>query len=162
MNHGVDIPVDFFTCDVAPQRLFTHLSADAMRDFNSIQNVQELPKGTVLFSEGQTPVAVIMLNTGSARLSICSSRGEHLTLRKAKPGEVLGLSANVSGKAHEVTAEVTVPSQVVFIRRKDFVHFLKEHSDACMQVVQLLSNDVHAAYDRVRAIGMARARHVRN
>lgn len=162
MNHGVDIPVNFFTCDVAPQRLFMHLSAEAARDFNAIQNLQELPRGTVLFGEGQTPMAVILLQTGAARLSICSSRGERLTLRTAKAGEVLGLSANVSGKAHEVTAETTTPSQVVFIKRKDFIRFLRDHSDACMQVVQLLSNDVHAAYDRVRAIGMARARHVRN
>ena len=162
MNHGVDIPVNFFTCDVAPQRLFAHLSAEAAKDFSAIQNVQELPKGAVLFTEGEAPAAVVLLQSGSARLSICSSRGERLTLRMAKAGEVLGLSANVSGKAHEVTAEVTVPSHVVFIKRKDFVRFLKDHSDACMQVVQLLSNDVHAAYDRVRAIGMARARHVRN
>ncbi len=162
MSPGTDIPVNFFTCDVAPQRLFSHLSADAARDFSAIQTVEQLPKGAVLFSEGQTPNAVVVLQSGGARLSVCSSRGEKLTLRMAKMGEVLGLSANVSGKPHEVTAETTVPSQIVFIKRKDFVRFLKEHSDACMQVVQLLSNDVHAAYDRVRAIGMARARHVRN
>jgi len=162
MNHGDDIPVSFFTFDIAPQRLFTHLSAEAARDFSAIQSVQELPKGALLFAEGQTPAAVIMLHSGGARLSVCSSRGEKLTLRMARVGEVLGLSANVSGKPHEVTAETTVPSQVIFIKRKDFVRFLKEHSDACMQVVQMLSNDVHAAYDRVRAIGMARARHVRN
>jgi CRP/FNR family transcriptional regulator len=162
MNNGGDIPVSFFTCDVAPQRLFAHLSADAARDYLAIQSVQEVPKGTLLFSEGQLPNAVVMLHSGGARLSVCSSRGEKLTLRMAKMGEVLGLSANVSGKPHEVTAETTVPSQIIFIKRKDFLRFLKEHSDACMQVVQMLSNDVHAAYDRVRAIGMARARHVRN
>ena len=162
MSPGEDIPVSFFTCDVAPQRLFSHLSPEAARDFTAIQSVQELPKGAVLFSEGQPPNAVVLLQNGSARLSVCSSRGEKLTLRMAKMGEVLGLSANVSGKPHEVTAETTVPSQIVFIKRRDFLRFLKEHSDACMQVVQMLSNDVHAAYDRVRAIGMARARHIRN
>ena len=61
MNPGVDIPVNFFTCDVAPQRLFTHLSAEAARDYNAIQSVEELPKGAVLFSEGQTPAAVVLL-----------------------------------------------------------------------------------------------------
>ncbi len=162
MNPGAEIPVNFFTCDVAPQRLFSHLSSDAMRAFNAIQSVQELPKGSLLFTEGQVPAAVVLLQSGGARLSVCSSRGEKLTLRMAKMGEVLGLSANVSGKPHEVTAETTAPSQIVFIKRKDFLRFLKDHSDACLQVVQMLSNDVHAAYDRVRAIGMARARHVRN
>ena len=162
MTHGADIPVNFFTCDVAPQRLFTHLSPEAAHDFAAIQVVQEVPKGALLFSEGQVPNAIVLLQSGGARLSVCSSRGEKLTLRTAKAGELLGLSANVSGKPHEVTAETTLPSQIVFIKRREFLRFLKDHSDACMQVVMMLSNDVHAAYERVRSIGMARVRYSRN
>lgn len=156
------ISANFFTCDVvAAQRLFT-LVGEAARDFAAIQTVQEYPRGAVLFGEGRLPSGIYLLSNGSARLSICSSRGERLMLRMARPGDVLGLSANVSGKPHEVTAELTSSSRVTFIRRKDFLRFLKDHPEACMQVVQMLSNDVHAAYDRVRAIGMARARHARN
>ncbi len=161
MTQGA-ISANFFSCDVvASQRLFT-LVGEAARDFAAIQTVLEYPRGALLFSEGRHPSGIYLLNTGGARLSICSSRGERLMLRMARAGDVLGLSANVSGKCHEVTAELTAPSRVTFIRRKDFLKFLKDHPEACLQVVHMLSNDVHAAYDRVRAIGMARARHARN
>jgi len=83
-------------------------------------------------------------------------------LRMARPGDILGLSATMSGKNHEVSGEAVVPSQLVFIKRKDFLRYLKEHTEACLQVVEFLSNDVHAAYDRVRALGMARVRPTHN
>jgi hypothetical protein len=50
-------------------------------------------------------------------------------------------------------------AQVAFVRRKDMLRFLRAHRDACLQVVHLLSQDLHTAYDRVRAIGLVRTRH---
>jgi CRP/FNR family transcriptional regulator, cyclic AMP receptor protein len=42
------------------------------------------------------------------KLSICATDGKTLILKIAEPGEVLGLSATVSGKPYELTAETTV------------------------------------------------------
>lgn len=82
-------------------------------------------------------------------------------LRIAGPGEILGLGATLSGTAYEVTAELLDTSQVVFVKRKDLLRFLRDHREACMMVVQMLSQDLHAAYERVRSIGMTRARRPR-
>ena len=82
-------------------------------------------------------------------------------LRVAGPGEVLGLSAALSGKSYEVTAEMLDDAQVAFIRRKQLLRFLREHREACLQVVHLLSQDLHVAFDRVRTVGLARTRRPR-
>ena len=58
-----------------------------------------------------------------------------MTVRVASPGEVLGLSAAVSGGRYEVTAEALERVQVAAVRRKDLLHFLHEHRDVCLQVV---------------------------
>ena len=87
-----------------------------------------------------------------------SGNGRRLTLCIAGPGEML-LSAAVSGTPYEVTAEVLDDSQVAFVPRKDMLRFLRGHRDACLQVVHLLSQDLHTAYDRARAIGPVRTRH---
>jgi hypothetical protein len=50
---------------------------------------------------------------------------------------------------------------VAVVKRKDLVHFLHEHRDACLHVVHLLSQDLHIAYDRVRSVGLGRTRRVR-
>ncbi len=145
-------------CDIASDRLFTGLPVEAQWALAHIQTSMEFPEGHVLFREGEPSDGILLVASGAVKLSICSHKGQQLVLRVAGPGEILGLSATVSGKTHEATAETTSASQLFFIKRKDFLRYLKEHTDACMHVVEFLSNDVHQAYNRVRALGLARMR----
>ncbi len=137
------------------------MPADALQAFDAIKTRAVYQKGTTLYTEGRPSKGVFLLCEGRAKLSICSEHGKRLMLRVAGPGEVLGLGATLSGTAYEVTAELLDSSQVVFVRRKDLLNFLRTHRESCMMVVQMLSQDLHAAYERVRSIGMARTRRPR-
>ena len=81
----------------------------------------------MLFAEGRPVRGIYILCDGRAKLSICSEGGKRLTLRIAGPGEVLGLGAALSNTPYEITAELLDNSQVVFVRRKDLLKFLREH-----------------------------------
>jgi CRP/FNR family transcriptional regulator len=142
--------------------IFSGLPAHALRQLAGIHGSHNYPSGAILFQEGEAGDGIFLLCGGAVKLSVGSSHGDSLLLRAAGPGEILGLSATLTGQGHEVTAETTTPSQLVFIKRKDFLRYLREHSEVCLQVVQSLSNDVHAAYDRVRMLGLARIRHSHN
>lgn len=146
----------------ASDRIFSGLSANALRQIAGIHSAHEYPSGAVLFQEGEPADGIFLLYRGTVKLSVGSSHGDSLLLRSAGPGEILGLSATLTGQDHEVTAETTTPSQLAFIRRKDFLRYLREHSEVCLRVVESLSNDVHAAYERVRMLGLARIRHAHN
>lgn len=148
-------------CVQRSDRVFCDLEPEALEAFEGIKSTQTCQKGTVLFREGQTARGVFLLCEGRVRLSICSESGNRMTVRVAGPGEVLGLSAALSGGGYEVTAEALDGVQVAAVRRKDLLHFLHEHREVCLQVVNLLSEDLHVAYDRVRAVGLGRTRHSR-
>ncbi len=137
------------------------MPADALQAFDAIKSVQVQPKNTVLFAEGRPSKGIYVLCDGRAKLSICSENGKRLMLRIAGPGEVLGLGATMALTPYEVTAELLDASQVVFVKRKDLLKFLREHREACMMVVQMLSQDLHGAYERVRSIGLTRTRRPR-
>lgn len=142
--------------------MFCDLPADALQSFDAIKTVTLYPRGATLFAEGRQPRGVFVLCDGRAKLSICSESGKRLMLRIAGPGEVLGLSATMSGRTYELTAETLDSSQVVFVKRKDLLKFLRDHREACLQVVHLLSGDLHTAYERVRSIGLSRTRRPRS
>jgi len=144
------------TCDFRPDRPFCDMSTDALGEFDDIKSVGYYPKRTVLFAEGRPVRGIYILCDGRARLSICAENARRLTLRIAGPGEVFGLEAVLSNTPYEVTAEVLDDSQVVFVRRKELMKFLREHPAICMQVVCMLSQDLHGAYERVRNIGSIR------
>ena len=147
-----------FNCELRPDRVFCDLPADALQAFDAVKNLSVVSRGETLFAEGRQPRGIFVLCEGRAKLSVCSENGKRLLLRVAGPGEVLGLSASLSGKPYELSAEMLDSSQVAFVRRRDLLRFLREHREACLQVVHLLSQDLHAAYDRVRSLGLARSR----
>lgn len=148
-------------CELRPDRVFCDLPSDALQSFDEIKATSVYPRGATLFGEGRQPKGIFVLCDGRAKLSISAENGKRLMLRVAGPGEVLGLSSTLSGRPYEITAEALDASQVVFVKRKDLLKFLRDHSEACMQVVHLLSGDLHSAYERVRSIGLSRTRRAR-
>lgn len=140
---------------------FQEMSVDAVRGFDQIKEQSVLGKGALLFAEGHPAQGVYILCEGRAKLSICSESGKRLMLRVAGPGEVLGIDATLSGEPYEVTAELLDSAQVIFIKRKELLKFLRDNPEICMEVVRRLSDDLHGAYERVRAIGVHRARRAR-
>ena len=145
------------TCDFRPDRFFCDMPAESLKAFDQIKSSDLYPRNTVLFAEGRPVRGIYILCDGRARLSICSDTGRRLTLRVAGPGEVLGLGAALSNTPYEITAELLDNSQVVFVRRKDLSKFLRNHPEVCLQIVRMLSQDLHGAYERVRSIGTMRA-----
>jgi CRP/FNR family transcriptional regulator len=108
-----------------------------------------------MFVQGQSPRGIFMLCQGQAKLSTTSSDGKTFILRIAKAGEVLGLEAAVIGEPYELTAETMQPCQLDFVNLKDFLRFLKVHSDTCMHTAQHISRNCHDAYEVVRSIGLS-------
>ena len=149
------------TCDFRPDRIFCDMPLDSLKAFDEIKSVATYPRGTILFKEGKPGRGIYLLCDGRAKLSICSELGKRLTLSVAGPGEVLGLGAVLSNTPYEITAELLDTSQIVFIRRKELMKLLREHPQICMQVVRMLSQDLHGAYERVRSIGLVRSRRPR-
>jgi CRP/FNR family transcriptional regulator, cyclic AMP receptor protein len=147
-----------FSCELRPDRKFCDLPSDALQAFDEIKRTTLFPRGTILFAEGQPPKGVFVLCDGRAKLSICSENGKKLMLRVAGPGELLGLSATLSSHPYELTAETVDASQVTFVKRRELLRFLRDYPIACMQVVNMLSGDLHTAYDRVRSVGLGRTR----
>lgn len=150
------------TCDFRPDHFFCDMPAESLKAFDGIKSLATYPRNAVLFAEGRPVRGIFILCDGRAKLSIRSEGGRRLTLRVAGPGEVLGLGATLSNSPYEITAELVDDSRVAFIRRKDLLRFLKQRPETCIQIVRMLSQDLHGAYERVRTLGMLRTRHPRD
>jgi len=146
-------------CGRRADRVFCDLEPDALKEFDHIKEIQTCQRGAVLFREGQVARSVFLLCQGRVRFSVCAENGRRMAVRVAHAGELMGLSAALSGGCYEVTAEALEPLQFAQVHRKDLLRFLHQHRDVCLQVVNVLSEDLHVAYDRVRSVGLTRTRH---
>ena len=153
--YGLDIIESCLACKMREDYLFCNLSMPSTKALEAIKSTAAYPKGALLFVEGQSPRGVFVLCHGRAKLSTSSADGKTIILKIAEPGEILGLSATVSGKAYEVTAELMEPSQANFITRQDFLNFLRDHGDASLRVAEQLSQNYHSAYEEIRSLGLS-------
>jgi len=153
--YGLGIFESCVDCKLREQGYFCDLPEELLNAFEALKYSTLFPKGALLFVEGQSPRGIFMLCAGRVKLAASSSDGKALITRIAEPGEVLGLSATISGKPYMATAETLAPCQVNFIRREDFLGFLSEHHFACLRVAEHLSRNCYAANEQVCSLGLS-------
>ena len=153
--YGMEVVESCITCKLRADRLFCNLPAATLQTFENIKFATAYPPGAVLFVEGQQPRGIFVLCKGTIKISINSPSGRTMIVKLAEPGEVLGLSATISGKPYEVTAETIDPCQVNFVKRDDFLKFLKDDVDVCFKVAEQLSEKYHNACKEVRSLGLS-------
>jgi CRP/FNR family transcriptional regulator len=151
----MEIVESCLNCKLRADRLFCDMPPATLQNFEGIKFSTAYPQGAVLFVEGQMPRGIFVICKGSVKLSINSPGGRTMIVKLAEPGEVLGLSATISGKPYEVTAETIDPCQINFVKRDDFLRFLKEDVDACFKVAEQLGEKYHNACKEVRSLGLS-------
>jgi CRP/FNR family transcriptional regulator len=144
-------------CNLCSEGFFCRLPKVEMEAFQKIKFTLAYPAGATLFVEGQTCRGIYILCKGRVKLSATSSQGQTLIFKIARPGEVIGLNATVSGTPYETTAETGQACQLNFVKQAEFLQFLKEHGDACMHAAIHLSRECQQAYTQLRSFVMRSA-----
>src|SRR5450432_1531459 len=75
----------------------------------------------------------------------------------AAPGEVLGLSAVISGEPYEVTAETSSPCQVNFVERDPLIQLMAKSGELGLHSAQALSREFQSAYRDIHELVLARS-----
>lgn len=110
----------------------------------------ELPKGGLLFRQGEFPEGAYLVTSGRVKLSLDARADKELVARIVSAGDVLGLDAIFSGKPVEFTAMAVTHASFDFIRREELLTALSRDPHLFVAALQLLSKDVNAFYDAVR------------
>jgi len=153
--YGLQITENCLICKLRHSGFFCDLPRHSLEEFERVKYASAYPQGAVLFVEGQSARGVYIICSGRVKLSTTSRDGKTLILRMAQAGEVLGLHATVSGKPYELTAETLQPSQLDFVKRDDFLRFLQNHGEACLNAAQHLSQNCQSAYEMIRSLGLS-------
>lgn len=106
--------------------------------------------GQLMFQFGRPATGVYLVQTGEVDLLLPTSARRERFFEKAGPGVVLALSEAISGDLCKLTARAADRTQVAFVSRERLLEFLRHHQVFCMQIVRLLSEDLHVLYRKYR------------
>jgi len=154
--NDIPLPPLCDNCSTNGDANFCWLPVGAGGGSDASDSFREYPKGTVLFDEGQTPRGVYVLcGGGRVKLSTCSGDARVLITDIAGPGYVLGLSAVVSGGAHEVTAETLDACRLAFVGRDEFLRLLGADVCALTQATRQLSRNYRTVHRQASVLGLS-------
>lgn len=154
--YGIPITEKCSECAAARSGFFCKFSESTLAAWDGVTHTSTLPAGAILFVEGQSPRGMFVICSGRVNLSTTSKEGKLLLLKTAESGEVLGLSATISGLGYEVTAETATPCQVSFVDRNHTLELMQTCSEFSMQAAQYLSRGFHEAYRDIHGLMLSK------
>jgi CRP/FNR family transcriptional regulator, cyclic AMP receptor protein len=155
--YGMEIVESCMACKLRKNQWFCGLSPAGLKSLGEASHIATYPAGAVLFVEGQSPRGVYVLCSGRAKLSTTSRDGKMLILKIASAGEVLGLSAAISGQPFEMTAETVEPCQVNFIERMALLERIEKNGELGLRSSLALSKEFQSAYRDIHDLVLARS-----
>ncbi len=130
----------------------SNLNPDLFQALQGMKPVRQFAQGATLFEEGSQAVGVFLVQSGEVSVLLPAGLSQRQLLEVAGPGTILGLSESMAGEKHRITAVAGEDTAAVFIPREEFLEFLHQHCEFCMQVVRILSEDLHGLYHKFRSI----------
>lgn len=154
LAHQLQIVDSCRTCRLRTASFFCDLSPASIAAFEAIKITIPYYAGALLFAEGDQARGVYVLCQGRVKLTV-ASEDRTLVVAVCHPGVILGLPSCLANLPCQFTAEVMEPCQVNFVRREDFLPFLKSHPDASIRVAQRVSENLHNVMDLIHTLGLA-------
>ena len=155
--YGLEIIESCMNCKVQREGFFCRFSPSVARAVDEVSHHTVMPAGAVLFVEGQSPRGVFILCSGVVKLSTTSKEGKVLILKQSKAGDVLGLSAAISGTNYEMTAETASACQLNFIGRQDVMKMLQRENEVGVHAALWLCREFQGAYRDIHDLILARS-----
>ena len=128
------------------------LSVELEQALRPMMTPHVFPKGATLYREGTMAAGIYVVEKGAIRVLLPAP--DHLIqlLEVARAGAILGLSESLSGEGYRVTAEAEEQTTAAFVARKSLLELLNGNQEFCMQVVRLLSENLHGLYHLFRSV----------
>jgi CRP/FNR family transcriptional regulator len=155
--YGLQMVENCATCKLRKNGWYCALSSDLVRSFSGFSHLTTYPGGAILFVEGQMPRGAYVLCSGKVKLSTTSKEGKVLVLKVVEPGDVIGLSAMISGEAYEVTAETVGPCLVNFVEREGLLRLMERSGELGLRSALAVSREFQSAYRDMHDLVLARS-----
>jgi CRP/FNR family cyclic AMP-dependent transcriptional regulator len=118
----------------------------------------DYPEGTTVYRAGDDPQAALVVR-GLLRVFLTSAEGRQVTVRYARPGDVLGIAVLVGGPA-STSVQAVEPSSVFRISARTLIAAARRDPRVCWAIAEELNRRLYEVLEQtaVNAFGSVRQR----
>ena len=97
-------------------------------------------RGEILFGEGDPSIGLFLVASGKIRIFKLSPAGREQVLAVEGPGSSFAEVPVFDGGSYPAAASALEDTEVLFISRKDFQNFCREHPDVALKVIAVVGS----------------------
>jgi CRP-like cAMP-binding protein len=139
---------------LAATALFAPLSDDDRAAIAGSMSKLQFEPGALIFQRGDPGRDVLLVVSGSVRLSVMTPEGRELSLLHAGPGEILGEIAVLDGGQRTADARAVGRVTVLKLQRAVLVDELRRNSAMATAAITFLCRRLRATNDILEAIAL--------
>jgi len=119
-------------------QLFANLTEEEIQALGRRTSRKRLQKGELLFSEGDRCAGLFLVASGKMRIFKLSVSGREQMLAIEGPGSSFAELPVFDGGNYPAAAAASEDAELLFISRKDFQNFCREHPDVALKVIAVV------------------------
>ena len=121
-------------------QLFTRLTESEMRTLCARVSKRHFGRGETLFSEGDQCHGLFVVAVGRIRIFKLSPFGREQVLAVEGPGSSFAELPVFDGGVYPASASALEDAEVLFISRKDFQNYCREHPEVALKVLAVVGS----------------------
>jgi len=132
--------------------IFSGLTENELSELARLATERRFQPGEFVFWEGDAPGWLYIVARGRVKAIKHSSLGKEFIIAFFESGEMFGEVAVFEDKAYPASAQAVEETQVLGIRREDFLSFLAQRPEVALRIINVLGGRLRSAQSRLRDI----------
>jgi len=130
--------------------IFAGLNSNELAALAAITFERHIKLGEFVFREEDSPQNFYIIADGRIKVSKVSPSGKEFIVTFFEPGEVFGEVAVFANKPYPASAQASVETAVIGIRRDDLLGFLSRSPEVSLKIINMLGGRLREAMSRLR------------
>jgi CRP/FNR family transcriptional regulator, cyclic AMP receptor protein len=139
--------------------LFANLTDVEMRSLAGRVNNRRFERGALLFSEGDPCTGLFLVASGKIRIFKLSPTGREQVLAVEGAGSSFAELPVFDGGNYPASASALEDAEVLFISRKDFQNFCREHPEVALKVLAVVGSRLRRLVGIIEDLSFTTVRH---
>lgn len=134
--------------------VFNGLNNREVQDLSEVIKSRTYTKGEFIFREGELSETLVIVHTGTIKVSKVSDEGKEQIIRILFPGDFFGQYSLLENKRHYADAEVLEETTVCLLHKEEFKLILERNPTMAMNFMMALSELLQKADEWIGTISL--------
>jgi CRP/FNR family transcriptional regulator, cyclic AMP receptor protein len=132
--------------------LFAAIEEGRRRDLAAKAMPRSFAAGRPICRIGEPGLSMMVVISGTVRISLPSMEGKEVILADLSPGEIFGEIAVLDGKPRSANATAVTRCELLVLERRNVIPFFETNSAACLKLMEILCARIRRSDERMADI----------